>query len=202
MPNPITIHKPKLLLVEGTHEEKFFQGLLREDNIYDVQVMPIIGKSQFREKIEILTKLDNFSDVQSIGLVRDADESFTNAFNSLTDALANANLAVPNAPMTFTGSIPRVGIFITPDNLNSGDLENLCVASLADDPFLSCANDYLDCIRKVQNIEHPHRSKALVQVYLAKEPNGDIHMGIASEKNIWNWGSPAFLPARNFLKML
>jgi hypothetical protein len=198
----ITIDKPRLLLVEGSHEEKFFHGLLRRENISDVQVLPLIGKYQFREKIEVLTKVDNFSDVESVGLIRDADESFANTFSSLTNALANAGLSFPENPMTFTNSSPQVGIFIPPDNQNSGSLEDLCLASVANDPVLNCAQDYMDCLRGVQHAEHPHKSKALVQVYLAKEPDGDVHMGTASEKNIWSWDSPAFIPIRTFLKML
>lgn len=189
-------------MVEGTHEEKFFNDLLRQESISDVQVLPIVGKYQFREKIEILTKLDNFSQVKSIGLVRDADESPIDTFTSLIDALANAGLSTPNTTMAFTDANPKIGIFIAPDNQNQGSLENLCIASLGDDPILACANEFLDCVSRVQRIEHPHKSKALVQAYLAKEPEGDIHMGIASEKNIWNWDNPAFHPIRDYLNML
>lgn len=202
MLKPITIHKPKLLLVEGTHEEKFFNNLLDEEDISDVQVLPLIGKYRFTENLEVLTKLDKFSEVESIGLVRDADENFADTFASLINALANLGFPAPDRPAIFTDATPKVGVFVNPDNQNPGSLEDLCLASIANDPILNCAQDYMDCLRVIQNNEHPHKSKALVQVYLAKEPDGDIHMGIASERDIWNWDSSAFIPIRNFLKML
>jgi hypothetical protein len=161
-----------------------------------------LEKLNLEKKIEILPKMDGFPSVKSIGLVRDADENFGRAFTSLVDALKNANIPQPQKAMVFTDTNPRVGIFITPDNQNLGSLEDLCLNSVAGDPALSCANDYLDCLKKTKNAEHPHKAKALVQVYLAKEDDGDIHMGTASEKGVWKLESPAFRQIIDFVKML
>lgn len=197
-----TIQKPKLLLVEGTHEEKFFNKLLDVMNLHDIQVLPILGKVRFREQIEILPKLDNFQMVEAIGVIRDADSSFDNALASLQDSLRNAGLSVPDRASVHTGQHPRVGIFIAPDNHNPGSLENLCLASIEGDPILGCVEGYLKCLQDIQKIEHPHKAKAAVQVYLSKEPDGSTHMGVASERNIWNWNSPALLSIKNFLSAL
>ena len=199
---PIVLEKEKLLLVEGTHEEKFFQRVFKKENINNVQILNIVGKTRFREQLEILPKMDGFFNIKSIGLVRDADENFEGAFTSLVNALKNAGISHPQKAMEFTDSNPRVGIFITPDNQNSGSLEDLCLNSVQSDPVLSCANDYLECLKKIKNAEHPHKAKALVQVYLAKEDDGDIHMGSASERGVWDLENSSFLPIINFVKML
>lgn len=199
---PKKLEKQKLLLVEGTHEEKFFQTIFEKENIFDIQVLTIVGKTQFRENIEILPKLDGFANVKSIGLVRDADTNFEGAFTSLVDALKNANIPQPQEAMKFTDSNPKVGIFITPDNQNLGSLEDLCLISVADDPILGCANDYLECLKKIKNSDHPNKAKALVQVYLAKEDDGDIHMGIASKKGVWDLSNSSFRKIIDFVKML
>lgn len=196
------ITHPKLLLVEGTHEEKLFNRLLRISSNIDIQVLPILGKYRFREQIEIISKMDNFSSIESLGLVRDADNSFENEFTSLVDALIHANLSAPERPMTLSGGTPKVGIFIAPNNKNPGSIENLLLESVHDDPALKCVNNYMDCLVRIQNMEHPHESKARVQIYLAKESDGELHMGIASDQDIWNWDSPAFSSIKDFLQML
>ena len=58
----IKIVKPKLLIVEGMDEEKFFGAALREHlGISDIQVMPIGGKSKLTRSLEILVNDPQFS---------------------------------------------------------------------------------------------------------------------------------------------
>lgn len=197
-----TISQSKLLLVEGSHEEKFFSKLLESMRINSIQVKQVGGKELFRPNIINLPKMRNYSVVKSIGIVRDADESCNNTFRSVQAALRDANLPVPDQPITPAGTNPQVAVFIAPNNSDSGALEDLLMASVEGDPVLSCVDQYFDCLQSIQGEEHPHLSKAYVQVYLAKEPDGDIHMGIASQQNIWNWASPAFDTLKAFIKSL
>jgi hypothetical protein len=168
-----------------------------------IQVEQVGGKHLFRNIIINLPKIRNYSSlVRSIGIVRDADKSCNDTFQSVQGALRDAHLPVPDQPITPVGTNPRVAVFITPDNSGSGALEDLLMASTEGDPVLSCVDQYFDCLRSVQGTEHPHLSKAYVQVYLAKEPDGDIHMGIASKQDVWNWASPAFDALKTFINSL
>jgi hypothetical protein len=198
----IVISKSKLLLVEGSHEKQFFAKLLKSMGIDDIQVEPVGGDRLFKPNIANLRKLQDYSRVKSIGIVRDADNSFEDALRSVQGALKEAGLPVPDQPMMSAGTDQRVVVFITPDNSNGGDLEDLLIASVQGDPVLGCVDEYFDCIRTIQGNEHPHLSKARVQVYLAKEPDGDIHMGIASQRDIWEWTSSAFDTLKTFVQSL
>ena len=198
----IRISKNKLLLVEGNHEVQFFAKLLQSMQIDNIQVEPVGGQYNFKPSMEILPKLDNFDNVRAIGIIRDADDSFEDTFSSVQGALRDAGLPVPNQPLTLTGNRPQVAVFITPDNNNRGDLEELCLASVQDDPILECVERYFDCLRPIQGTDHPHISKARMQVFLAKEPDGDIHMGIASRRGIWDWNSQAFDEIKTFVRSL
>jgi len=198
----ITISRSKLLLVEGTHEVKFFNRLLETMQIDDVQVERLGGKHLFKPNIKNLPGYPGFSGVTSIGIVRDANANFEDAFRSVLGALRDANLPVPDEVMVPTATSPQVAVFITPDNGSDGALENLLMTSVQGDPVRECVDSYFDCLRGVQGHTHPHLSKAWVQVYLAKEPEGDMHMGIASEKNVWVWDSPAFDGVKTFIRAL
>lgn len=200
---PITISRSKLLLVEGSHEVKFFNCLLKAMHLDDIQVAKVGGEHDFRPNIVNLRKYPGYtdSDVKSIGIVRDANRSFEDKLRSIQNALRDGDLPVPDQPIVPTNTNPRVAVFITPDNVSDGALEDLLMASVEDDPVLQCVDSYFDCLTGIQG-HHPHLSKARVQVYLAKEPEGDMHMGIASEKNVWVWDSPAFDGVKTFIRAL
>jgi hypothetical protein len=67
------------------------------------------------------------------------------------------------------------------------------------EPEIDCVNKYFDCLRDIQGEDHPHLSAAKVQVYLAKEEDGDIHMGIAAQRNIWDFENKAFDEIKGFV---
>lgn len=197
-----TITKTKLLLVEGNHEVQFFEKLLGSMPKTDIQVMEIGGKYQFNFQIQNLPRYDGYKSLESVGIVRDADESFSNTFSSVQNALERAGLPVPDQPMSLTVAKPRFSIYIIPDNINNGDLECLCMESVCDDPIIECVIQYFECLRDIEGRDHPHLSKAKVQVYLAKESDGDIHMGIAAQRDIWHWDNSAFEEIKNYLMTL
>ena len=204
MTKSIIINKKKLLLVEGSHEEKFFEKLLQEIKITDIQVAQVGGQFLFATNIKNLPRLQNFNIVESIGVVRDADDGFTSVFQSIQESLQQAGLPVPNEPLLVEGINPKVSIFIMPDNKSEGALEKLCLISVNSDSIMECVDSYIACIEPKLDTPHvPTRlDKAKVQVYLAKDPDGDIHMGIAAQKDIWNWNDCAFDDIKEFIKKI
>jgi len=78
----ISISRSNLLLVEGSHEVKFFNRLLESMQIDDVQVERVGGDRQFKPNIENLRKYPGSNLVRSIGIVRDANGSFEDTFEA------------------------------------------------------------------------------------------------------------------------
>ncbi|MBM3211949.1 hypothetical protein FJZ33_07010 [Candidatus Poribacteria bacterium] len=167
-----------------------------------IQVEQVGSQYKFRPMIMSLPGFPNFHQVEAIGIVRDADSSYENVFSSVQDALRMADLPVPNQPLHFAGNDLKIIVFIAPDNNSIGALEDICLASVQDDPIMKCVDDYMRCLKDIQNKDHDHANKARTQVYLAKEPEGNIHMGIAAKKDIWNWQSTAFGEVRDFILQL
>jgi hypothetical protein len=168
-----------------------------------MQVLPVGGKEKFKPNIENLPKLSKFDEVVSIGIIRDADNSYNSAFKSIQDALKAANLPLPERPLepVSSGGL-RVAVYIMPDNQSEGALEDLCLSSINDDPVYDCVQKYFDCLKDDHGITHHHISKSRVQVYLARHAPVDPRVGIAARKDIWRWDNPAFDSLKGFIKGL
>jgi hypothetical protein len=218
---PQAIIKPKLLLGEGKDEVAFFQALLANLKIESIQVMEYRGKHGILSGLATIVKLPGFHTVQSIGITRDADH-FANlanhlipanhsvgeaqaAFDSVCSALRNAdvNLPVPSAPLlkATAADKPAVSVFILPDCLQPGMLEDLCLQSLAGKPDITCIDQYFACITQNLNRTHPtHKSsKAFVRAWLACQEEPDLVLGQAAEKGYWNFEHPAFEKLKQFI---
>lgn len=131
--------KPNLLLVEGRDEELVLSALLRHLGIYDVQVQGYGGKNRLRYFLTTVTNEPNFDQIQSIGIVRDADNNAQAALQSVQSSLRNVGLPAPQTFLVPADDTPKVAVFIMPDNANPGALEDLgnyiLVYTLARDVF-------------------------------------------------------------------
>ena len=66
----------KLLIVEGKDEENFFKAVFNKQIIRsDVQIMPIGGKNNFKGSLKTLILDTEFSKIDSMAIVRDADSN-------------------------------------------------------------------------------------------------------------------------------
>ncbi|MEA3340285.1 MAG: DUF3226 domain-containing protein [Chloroflexota bacterium] len=163
------IIKPKLLLVEGKDEVKFFGKLLTDLGIVDVEIRNIMGKTKFRKNIEGLPKITGFGEVTSVGIVTDADQQPQGAFDSVCDALEAAGLPRPTTPLQPIGDDPQVAVMILPGDGREGMLEDLCLESVADDPVMSCLEDHFRCLEEqLEAGAFPgNPSKARVRAFLS-----------------------------------
>jgi hypothetical protein len=79
MGKTITISSNKLLIVEGSHEEKFFIKLLEQAQLSSIQVLGIGGKTFLENSLNDLRSDPSFPRVESIRIARDADNDFISA---------------------------------------------------------------------------------------------------------------------------
>lgn len=195
------ITKHKLLIVEGTDEQNFFMAFLRHLAFDDIQVMNMRGKSKIRAKLRALTLAPNFSDVTSLGIIRDADDDPSGAFQSVCDALRGAGLVAPTRQLSFTRSNPKTGIMVLPQPGRKGMLEDVCLNSINDTKEMDCIIKYLDCIKKHTGTLPSNISKSKIHSFLAtKEPG--LRLGEAAQRGVWIWDNPAFKQMKKFLDLL
>jgi len=194
---------PYILVVEGKEEEVFFRELIRRLGLPKIQIVPIGGKSNLRQNLKILAKSPRFNDtVISLGIVRDADDNWSAAFQSVRDALQAAGLTAPESQLASVGNKPRVTIMILPESGASGMLEDLCLKTVENDHANLCVEQYFQCLQQ-QGLPLPRNmAKARVQVFLASKPEPGKRLGEAAEAGYWPWDDLAFEEVKNFLKQI
>lgn len=200
----IVLLKPRLLLVEGQDDQRFFAALARSMAISNLQVVLLEGKSDYRTKVNGVVSISGFrNSVTSLGLVRDSDSNPSDTFQSMCDALEAAGLPRPSRPLIAVGSQPMVIVALLPSHSRPGELEDLCLESVAQDPATRCVQEYFGCLKAV-GLPTPRKlSKAKVHAFLAsREDNPGLRVGEAAEASYWPWSSPAFEDLKQFLTRL
>ena len=202
------IISPYLLIVEGKDEELFFEALIKNLELTDIQILPIGGKVRLRENLRhLVNKSSDFYLVTSLGIVRDADDDPKAAFQSVSDALKEVKLPTPSNPLIpSTGPNPRnpkyhikVNVFIMPDGNSFGDLEELCLRAVKTDPAMECVDEYFDCLKHKALALPKQMSKAKVHVFLASRIKPDKRLGEAAKAGYWPWNHNTFEKIKNFL---
>ncbi len=201
MPTPIRITESKQLLVEGRSPEIFFGELLNHMDLSGIQLQDFKGIKDLPAFLKGLRIAPNFAEVVSLGIVRDAEDNPTAAFQSVCSALQNANLGKPDKPCIFEANTPRIGALILPDANRKGMLETLCLQSVESDPVIPCIDEYFCCIKQIGVLPRV-MDKARLLAFLASRYESVSQLGRASQKNCWPWDDCAFDHVRQFLRNL
>ena len=197
---PTPIGKLKQLLVEGRDEEEFFNALLRHLTIDAIEVRNYEGKGNLRRFLNVFERAPGFDEVQSIGIVRDADDSATSAFQSVQDSLRSVNLPVPTEASVPADESPRVDVFIMPGNSEEGALEDLCLGALEGEPAMQCVSDYMQCVQQHLSKVPRNISKARIHAFLASREDPELRLGQAAHRGYFPWGDSAFEQVIKFVE--
>lgn len=203
---PTKITSKKLLAVEGLDEKNFFEKLLPFMGITDVQIEDVGGKIKFVTKFPALLLIRGFYNpdgtpwVTHVAIIRDEDED--NAFESVKNIVSESGLTPPQEDGQFSNGTPQVGIFIMPGPKIKGKmLEDLCLESVQSHPAIGCVNSFAGCISKLP-APPKNMSKAMVQSFLAAQPDIVTSLGLGAQKDYWDFTSPVFGELKAFLNHL
>jgi hypothetical protein len=200
---PQAIEQKRLLLVEGPDDRRFLEALLADLNLPDpIEIRPYYGLGNLERYLKTLPATAGFVQVESLGVVRDADENAHDAFEFVRNKLRSAKLSVPDQVMSAVGGNPNVSIFIWPDGKSPGTLETLCLTSVRDDKATMCVEEYFDCLKNQMDTLPKTIHKAKLHTFLASREKPGLRIGEAAEKSYWDWIHPAFDPIKQFLRAL
>ena len=194
----------KVVIVEGADELRIFQSLSEHLGLNDIQFIPAGSVERIRSRISaVLDTQEPMGILQSLGVVRDADENAENAFRSVCDSLSANGLPVPGNALEIAAGVgdnPNTIALILPHGQPAGALEDVCLASVANDPMMPCIEDFMSCVERID--DNPRSSgnnaKTRLQAYLATRRRPRRMMGETG----WNFHAQAFEPMRRFLEML
>lgn len=169
MPRPFDSSSPLVLVVEGQDEEHVLRRLAERLGL-DVAIETKEGYSQVLDAMGPEVKNE---DRRVVGFVLDADSPMQDRWNEVVKALAD----VPNFPDqpdpqgTIVEGMPRVGVWLMPDNASDGELEDLVATMVRpNDVIWPLAEAYLRGLPEAER-QHVKRKpgKAAVHVWLANK---------------------------------
>ncbi len=195
------IRQKKVLAVEGKDEINFFNALLEDVGILDFEIHEVGGKDQFKSKLPALVKMSGFSDVEVLVVIRDADEDANAAFKSINDILRKVGFEPPEEINQFSYGRPKIGVFIMPGNSDTGTLEDLCLKTVKDHPAMDCVNAFIDCVSQLESPPN-NFAKAKAQTFLAAMPNIACSVGVAAQKQYWDFDLEVLTAIKVFLEKM
>ena len=203
--SPLSITRPKQLLVEGIDDYHIFIQLLNCVGITDVEVQHYGGKRNFRAFLNLIKEHDDYGLVESIGVHRDADEDARAAGQSVRDALRDFHFPVPMGPIKLAKNHgePSTAYIIVPHGDDRGAMEEVCLASIkqVDLNRLKCVVDHFECINKLP--DPPRNSaKSKIYTYLASIRDPGLRIREAARASVWDFDSDAFRPLKDFIRLL
>ena len=205
------LNTEKLLLVEGSTDEKFFNSFNENLTIADVVVESYEGKSNLNTKyLEALIGRTGFNAVESLGIIRDADNFAENAFRSVQTSIADSGLPVPPS-LTNRRAVANEGdawrpltisVFILPDNENPGELETLLCRTL-DSDIAKCIDNFMKCAEETATGESPSKpDKARVAAYIAVQKKAPHSPAVSARQGVWDFDHNVLSSVRRFLREL
>ena len=133
--------------------------------------------------------LDGEQQKETIGIVLDADTSVASRWETIKHKLQNYEYIIPDAPNiggTILNhlSLPKLGIWLMPNNIDVGMLEDFCLLLVEEDK-IAVADECIKIAMKknATSFKKVHYAKALIHTYLAwqDEPGKPIGQAITAK---------------------
>jgi len=196
----LEVVKRRLLLGEGADEKVLFERLLEKMGLHsEFQVESYGGKDSFGKFLSGLKGIRGFQDLDALLITRDADDSADRAFQSVVNTLRERSLPAPGQPGEVAPGKPTVGVYIVPGSGLDGQIEDLCLKSVAGDPAFPCIDAFFECLAK--NGPRPSiPAKARLQAFLASRENPTPRIREAAQMGVWDFEHPAFESLKGFVK--
>ena len=174
MARPAATPPPKLLLVEGQDDMHVAQHIWRrhaEDIPFCIDVTG--SEAELRRVIFAEVKAEGR---QALGILLDANTDPGARWQSVRDRLAQAGIAAPER-LSPNGTIidgdPRVGVWLMPNNVSDGELEDFVIEMIPDgDAVWPLAQAYIDGIPRGERKFIPK-----------KQPRAEVHAWLAARED-------------------
>jgi 5S rRNA maturation endonuclease (ribonuclease M5) len=198
----IVIKKSNIILVEGKDDKIFFEELInfiKKDK--EIQVIEYEGKDNLKNRIKVLLKTPDFSNVKNLIIVRDADENPQTAFQSVITILQNYNFSIPSKPYEVVEGNPNIGVILLPDENEPGNLESLCLKAFKNNKQIyTCVENYIECLKN-NGVYIKKLSKTKFYAFLSATEEPEIKFStFVKDPNLLDFRHSAFKKLLNFIE--
>ncbi len=177
------------LLVEGKDEQHLIWSLCEKFQVKETfDVVDLEGLPNLLEDILVRPKAQ--SDLSCLGIVVDVDDNISQRWTQIKARLTKSGYTIPDKPdpkgtVVETPGLPKVGIWLMPNNKDIGMVEDFIRLLVADDDdSLAFAEDTIRNLenKNLQKYIPNHRPKALIHTWLAWQKNPGTPLGQAVTK--------------------
>lgn len=207
--------KPQQLLVEGKNDRHVIWALCEKHQIPETFSVEVPTEENYGQGIEavlaeipIRLKQENF---RTLGILIDADQDLAGRWQAVCTRLsASGYQKIPKVPpadgwVYAQTDLPKVGVWLMPDNQLPGMLENFIARLIsADDALLPKAESFLQDIEEagLNGYSLVHNPKALIHTWLACQQTPGMPMGQAITAQVLSYNSPLALVFVEWLRCL
>lgn len=203
----------KALLVEGKNDVHVVNHIKRISLTPEFCVIPAGGIDESGGIDKLLAEIDaqiKASDRQVLGIIVDADDDLNARWQDVSNKLVRSGIVPPQYPAP-TGTIipaqnhlPRVGVWLWPDNQSPGELEDFIKSLIPEkDSVWPLSEEYIDKILAQKLNEFKPRKKSRAQVYAWLAVREDPRpMGLAIKSKDLNAKAPTCATFINWLTRL
>lgn len=164
-----------IVAVEGSDDKHVVDQLFRLAGIdSNVELIDHGGIDELLKAIEVMT---GTQEVHTIAIIADNDEHPDRRWQAVADRLEREGVVVPSEPksdgtiIARTDTLPRIGIWMMPDNVSAGELEHFVAAMIPDDdPVWPHSQDYIDGIPDRHRPRKVQRAKVLSWIATRENP--------------------------------
>ena len=140
----------RLLLVEGQDDHHVVRHIRDRQGL--IPSFSISSRGSVEQVLRAIPIEALAQGRQSLGIIVDANTDMQARWNAITYRLQAANIGInvppsPSPDGTIIEGIPRIGIWLMPDNQSQGELEDFVADMIpSDDPVWPRAQDYIEGI--------------------------------------------------------
>ena len=167
-----------IVALEGSNDKHVVGRLFDMAGIHaHVELIDHGGIDEVLKAIEVMI---GTQDVHTIALIVDNNEHPEHRWRAVTDRLDREGVVVPPGPnpvgtiIPETDELPRISIWMMPDNRSPGELEHFVAKMIPDDDQVwPLAEDYIDGISPIHRAFRPQketRAKVLSWIATREEP--------------------------------
>ena len=198
------------LLVEGNNDRHVVWALCNQHQVQETFSVETPGENSggvedLLKSIPVRLKIPG---LRTLGVILDADQNLARRWDAICERLRKAGYSdlppypEPNGTIIEVNQMPRIGIWLMPDNELPGMLENFVSHLIPDDDPLKTKTE--DVLRQIENenlqrYSLAHHQKAFIHTYLAWQETPGQPMGQAITARVLNYNQPL---AQNFVQWL
>ncbi|MCB9078208.1 MAG: hypothetical protein H6631_11485 [Anaerolineaceae bacterium] len=201
------------LLVEGNNDRHVIWALCEQHSVPETFSVEIPkedngGVEALLKSIPVRLKI---SGLRALGIILDADQSLGGRWDAVCERFRQAGYSdlpstpEPNGSIIEVGQMPRIGIWLMPNNHLPGMLENFVSYLIPDDDLLATkVEDILHQIESedLNKYSLSHHQKAFIHAWLAWQKTPGQPMGQAITAQVLNHNQPLAQAFTKWLNLL